>query len=140
MDVERALREAAPAVFDGAPVLFAYLHGSHATGAAGPRSDVDVAVYLDPQAEVDAWALSLRLAGELERASGVGPIEAVVVLNEAPLGLAGRIRDTGTCIYSRDDVARVRWASLTARMYHDYMIREERFARERLRNMAAGST
>lgn len=119
-------------------MAFAYLFGSQARGTATPRSDVDVAVHLTVGAEVDPLDLRLRLAGELERAIGRGPVE-VVVLDEAPLSLAGRVREAGHTIYSRDEVARVRWASLTARMYHDFRIHEERVAREQLARIAEGS-
>jgi hypothetical protein len=44
----------------------------------------------------------------------------------------------GTCAFSRDEVARVRWASLPSRMFHDFKIHEERSARERLEQSAAG--
>lgn len=39
------LSEACPAI------RFAYRFGSAATGRLGPRSDVDVAIYVDPQAD-----------------------------------------------------------------------------------------
>ena len=42
-----------------ADVVFAYLFGSQATGKAGPRSDIDVAVYL--RDGVDAFETRLRL-------------------------------------------------------------------------------
>lgn len=136
-DVRAALTEAAPACLDGEPVAFAYLFGSHAAGRATARSDVDVAVHLVPDAEVDTLDLRLRLAGALERAAGIGPVE-VVVLDEAPLPLAGRVREHGQLIYSRDDVQRVRYESLIGRMYHDFRIHEERSARERLARLAEG--
>lgn len=49
---------------------------------ATPRSDVDVAVHLTEDAEVDTLGLRLHLAGELEEAIGCGPVD-VVVLDEA---------------------------------------------------------
>lgn len=139
MDVITALRDTAPAVLDDEPVAFAYLYGSHARGTPTARSDVDVAVHLVEGVEVDGLELALRVSRELERAGGIGPLDVVVVLDDAPLPLAGRIQEQGLVIYSRDEVARACWASLTARMYHDWKIREERVAQERLRAIAAGS-
>lgn len=136
-DVLARLREAIPLVVADQPVAFAYLFGSHATGRTTSRSDIDVAVHLDAGADVDPDALRIQLAGDLERQAGVGPIE-IVVLDQAPLSLAGRIRESGLLIHSRDDVLRVRWDSTTARHYHDFRIHEERSARERLQSLAGG--
>jgi predicted nucleotidyltransferase len=133
------LRRTAPAVLDREPVVFAYLFGSQATGTAGPRSDVDVAVYLEEAVPADAYLdAALRIARRLEEASRVGPIEAVVVLNEAPLPLAGRIRLQRQVVYSRDEPARVAYESRTARMFHDFQLRAERRDLERLRAIAEG--
>jgi predicted nucleotidyltransferase len=137
MDVLASLTAAAAACFPCEPVAFAYLFGSHARASATPRSDIDVAVHLTPGTETDTFELRLRLAACLEREAGLGPIE-VVVLDEAPLALAGRIRREGRLIHSADEVQRVRWESVTARMYHDFHIREERSARERLARLARG--
>lgn len=48
-----SLRDRAGEVFDGSPVLFVYLHGPQITGCTHPRSDVDVAVYLDESTPTD---------------------------------------------------------------------------------------
>lgn len=136
-DVIRKLQEAAPLVFDPSPVEFAYLFGSQAKGTAGPRSDVDVAVYLEDGTE-EAFDLSLRLGGILERESGVGPVEALVILNDAPIAIAGRVVEEGQVIYSRDEDRRVRHFSETLRHYHDYKIHEAESTRIRLARMAGG--
>lgn len=52
-DVLTQLRAAAPDAFAGQPVAFAYLFGSHAAGTATARSDVDVAVHLEPGTDQD---------------------------------------------------------------------------------------
>lgn len=86
---------------------------------------------------MDTLALRLRLAGALERASGLAPVE-VVVLDEVPLSLAGRVRENGQLLYSRDEVARVRYESRIGRTFHDFRIHEERAAAERLARLAEG--
>lgn len=137
--IER-LRAAAPAALDDEPVAFALLHGSHASGAPGPRSDVDVAVHLTAGSDgVDALALRLRVAGALERALGSGPVD-VLVLDGAPLALAGRVAQHGVVVHDADPAARVRWTSLTLRRYHDFRIHEQRNARERLAAIADGGS
>lgn len=133
------LRAAAAEVFPGTPVLFAYLFGSEATGRTHPRSDVDVAVYLDETAAPERYLdLSLRLAGGLESASGVGNVEALLILNEAPLPLRGRVVGEGIVIYSRDEPARVRYESLTMRMFLDFEIHAGPLDEKVLRDMAEG--
>jgi hypothetical protein len=136
-EVLARLREVAPAAFDGEPIAFAYLFGSHATGTATARSDLDVAVHLRPGTQLDHLRLRLRLARAVEEQLGGGPID-VVVLDDAPLSLAGRVHETGRVIYSVDDVLRVRYASRISRMYHDFKIHEERSAAERLAQLANG--
>lgn len=139
MTVADQLRAHAAEVLDGEPVLFAYLFGSHAMGRAHPRSDVDVAVYLDESVPAARYLdLSLRLAGRLERAARVGPVEATVVLNEAPIVLAGRILRDREVIYSRDEAARVRYESTTFRRFHDFELHAAPLRRERLRAIARG--
>ncbi|MBA2575144.1 MAG: nucleotidyltransferase domain-containing protein [Euzebyaceae bacterium] len=133
------LRAGARAAFPDTPVRFAYLFGSQATGTARPASDVDVAVMLDDDVEEREYlGLSLRLAGALEWAAGTGPVEAVVILNEAPLPLAGRVRRHGIVIYSADEPARVRYESRIARLFHDFQIHAGPRDRRRLRAIAAG--
>lgn len=139
-DLGDRLRSVAGDVLDGTPVAFAYLFGSQVGGDTTSRSDVDVAVHLgaEPSDGIDQLGLRLRLADALERAVGVGPVE-VVVLDDAPLSLRGRVQEQQELIYSADEAARVRYESLTARMYHDFKLREERSARERLEHLAGGA-
>jgi uncharacterized protein len=121
VDVYDTLRTAAGRVLDDEPVLFAYLFGSHARATPEAHSDVDVAVLLDDSVSPAGYLdLSLRMAGALERATGVGPVEALVVLNEAPLPLAGRIVNEGRVIYSRDEPRRCRYESLIFRQFTDF--------------------
>jgi uncharacterized protein len=114
------LGDEAGSVFEDEPVRFAYLFGSHARGEVDGRSDVDVAVYVDesmpPQDYLD---LRLRLAGTLEAHTPAGPVQ-VVVLNEAPLPLAGRVVAEGRLVFSRDEPGRVRYESLIFREFTDF--------------------
>ncbi len=74
-------------------VLSAYLFGSHASAAAHRESDVDVGVLLDRRRHPTASARferKLLLFGELSRALPGMELD-IVVLNDAPPGLARRI-------------------------------------------------
>lgn len=120
MDVLSRLREVAGRAFSATPVRFAYLFGSHARGTADRHSDVDVAVMLDDAVPPDQrLELSLDLAGILERMTGVGDVQ-VLVLNEAPLPVAGRVIREGRLFYSVDEPGRVAYESLTFRRFVDF--------------------
>lgn len=58
--------------------LFAYLHGSQGAGTARPDSDIDLAAVAPPPAPASF---------EVDLPAGVD----LIVLNDAPLGVAGRI-------------------------------------------------
>jgi len=45
-NIKQKLRTASPIIFEGTPVLFAYLYGSHARGLSHPFSDPDVGVFV----------------------------------------------------------------------------------------------
>ena len=120
MDQVSSLARAAAAVFEEHGVEFAYLFGSQARSDAGPGSDFDIAVHLGRTIDRrEALDLALSMATEIERASGLPPIE-VVLLDTAPLPLAGRVVNEGMVLYSRDEPARVAYESLTFRMFTDF--------------------
>lgn len=92
---------------------FAYLHGSRTSGSAGPDSDIDIAAYFDgPPPE--AFQLLLPPGVDL------------VVLNHAPLELAGRIALHGELLFQRDPAARVVWEATTRKIYLDELPRLNR--------------
>ena len=69
-------------------IQFAYLFGSAATGRLTPRSDIDVAIYVSPGA--DAHAIGLAVARAAARQLATDAVD-VVLLNTAPVSLAGRV-------------------------------------------------
>lgn len=132
VEIITKLREAASRVLVNEPVAFAYLFGSQVGGVADHESDVDVAVMIDDSVPPTGYLeLSLRIARELEMAAGVGHLVEVVILNEAPLPLAGRVVREGKALYSKDEPARVRYESLTFREFTDFD-REARLLDEEL--------
>jgi predicted nucleotidyltransferase len=137
-DVLARLRRAAPTALAGEPVIAAYLFGSRARGTARPDSDVDVALLLAATvATEDYLDLQLRAARLLANESGVGNLD-VVVLNDAPLPLRGRVIRDRQVVYSTDEAARVEYESLTAREFGDFQIHAEALDRELLRRHATG--
>ncbi len=87
---------------------FAYLHGSHAAGTARPESDVDVAAWFGDEA-VDGFAVAARLPARVD----------LLVLDQAPLALAGRVALRGRLLFDDDPPARVHWEATTRKLYAD---------------------
>jgi uncharacterized protein len=132
-DVVERLTRAAPAALGGLPIRFAYLFGSHATGTAGPTSDIDVAVSVDGDA--DHLDVVLAAASALEAASGLRPVD-VVVLESLPLRFVGRILRQRIVLYCVDDPTRVAYESLQSRMADDVEVWAAPMDREILARMA----
>lgn len=109
-------------------VRFAYLFGTAATGERTPRSDVDIAVFATPGA--DGHAVRLSVARAAARQLGTDAID-VILLNSAPVSLAGRVLGTRRVLLDRDPFARHRYESVTARLFQDFRIREHRVLAER---------
>jgi len=107
------LMDAAIATLTDSGALFGYLHGSRATGTQRTDSDLDVAAYFgaDPP---QAYDVLLPTGVDL------------LVLDHAPLELAGRIAVAGKLLFERDPVARVRWESRTRKIYFDELPRIRR--------------
>jgi hypothetical protein len=98
-DIAAALRDAG--------ARFAFIHGSRATGeTARPDSDLDVAAWW-PAEPPASWEIALPAGIDL------------VVLNRAPLWLAGRIALEGRLLFDDDPAARVTWQADTRRIWLD---------------------
>ena len=105
----------ADSVFGGSPVRWAFLVGSQATGAAGPLSDVDVAVSA-PGADVLGLRLDLR--ERVSRVLGRDDVD-VLVLEALPPRVVGRLLPGRVLLWSRDEPARVAWESVAFRTAAD---------------------
>jgi uncharacterized protein len=127
-------------------VVAAMLIGSQARGTVGPLSDVDIAVWHDPELDPSA-SLQLQLSLMAAASSAIGTDEVdVVMLNRAPPLMRHRAVRDGRRLVERDPVARVRFE---ARALLDYLdtkplraemsrglrkrIKEDRFGRPRKR-------
>lgn len=104
-----------------AGAVFAFVHGSRAEpGAATPSSDLDIAAWWGTGAP-DPWALDLPDDVDL------------LVLDSAPLWLAGRVAMHGRLLFEQDAADRVRWQVDTRMRYVDELpaLRERYAARRR---------
>lgn len=100
-------------------VVAGMLFGSQAAGAAGPLSDVDIAVWLDPELPREKLS-SLRSELALAAIEALGTDEVdVVVLNEAPPLLRHRAMKGATRLFDRDPRARVRLETAALLDYFD---------------------
>jgi predicted nucleotidyltransferase len=128
-DLERRLAGLGQAIADAVTeVEFAYLFGSTVTGHRTPRSDVDLAIHL--RGDGDRYTAQLDVARAAAAHLGTDAID-VVVLNDAPIALAGRVLTSRRVVVDRDPFARHRYESRTARMFQDFRLREHRILAER---------
>lgn len=103
---------------------FAYVFGSQARGTARASSDLDVAAYFGPPAPASFEVL-------------LPPGVDLLVLDDAPLELRGRVALEGSLIFDVDPAERVRWEATTRKIYLDELPRITRAHREFLAGRTA---
>lgn len=122
MDPDRELpvdTEAVRRVLRDGGARFAFVHGSRASGTSQPGSDVDVAAWFgrhDPM--------------HLEVASRMPARVDLLVLDTAPLELAGRVAMWGVLLFDDDPPARVEWQARTRKLFLDERPRVQRMVRD----------
>jgi len=97
---------------------FAYLHGSWIEGEPRVDSDVDVAAWFGRN--TDSARVSAGLPGRVD----------LLVLDDAPLELAGRVALRGQLLFDDDPPARVAWEAVTRKIYLDERPRIEQARRD----------
>ena len=137
-DVLPRLRATAPEVLADEPVRVAYLFGSNARGEANQLSDVDVALLAPDVQPLDRLDLRLRVIGRLSTAAMIPALD-VIVLDEAPLTLAGRVIRDGIVIYSVDEPLRAEYESRIFRQFVDFSFLADEIDRETIRQIAEGT-
>ncbi|MGD8716253.1 MAG: nucleotidyltransferase domain-containing protein [Desulfobacterales bacterium] len=100
-----------------AHIDLAYLFGSHASGKAGPVSDVDIAVlYAESQCSI----LRYELARDLKSILKTDALD-LVVLNNSPIELRYAVIASGIVVYQANVKTRVEYEALTLSLYGDYL-------------------
>lgn len=120
-------------------VPFAYLFGSLAKGRGHAGSDVDLAVWLDPDAlpsAADRADRALDLEARLERLVG-RPVQ-VVVLNDAPPELTHNVLEHGRLLRDADPAARRRHFVGHCTAWLDLEVGREIFGRAMSRRIEEG--
>ncbi len=119
------------------PVIFAYLFGSRVTGGTGVDSDTDIAALLACGLSAEQRAALRNRVAEIVEPAARTEVD-VILLDEAPLPVRGRILSQRQVLYSADEPLRVRWESLTGRMYADSRIKLDLLDRDLLVATAGG--
>jgi hypothetical protein len=106
--VDAAARERLATALDRKGVVGAMLFGSQARGEPHPLSDIDIAVWHEPDLDPSRrFRLQLDLIAAAEAALGTDEID-LIMLNGAPPLLRQRALRDGVCLVERDRDERVR--------------------------------
>ena len=105
MEREELCKKIAEALQKRPEVLEAYLFGSQARDEVQPHSDVDVAVYVEPEAlkRPSHWGLQIEIASDLMTAVHRNDVDVdVVLLNRSDPFLYHRVLRDGVRLFARD--------------------------------------
>ena len=105
-DDGEAVTQSVTSALRRAGASFALVFGSRARGDAGPGSDLDVGAWW-PTSPPAPWAVEVPDSVDL------------LVLNAAPLELAGRVACEGVVLFDDDPPARVLWVASTRKIWLD---------------------
>lgn len=131
-------RERLAVALDLDGVVAASLIGSQASGKAGPLSDVDIAVWLEPGISPQRRSsLRLQLADAAGRALATDEVD-VVILNEATPLICHRAMRDGVGLMVRNQVQRVRLETGALLTYFDTAPLRREFDRARSRRLEEG--
>jgi uncharacterized protein len=132
LDRARAALLARPEVQD------AYLFGSLARGDAGATSDVDVAVYVDPEVlERPGFGIQAELGSDLQAALGRPDVD-VVILNLAPPLLYHRVLRDGIRLLARSETATATREGQALSRYCDFVPQLAKIEAAHRRRIASG--
>ena len=107
-------------------ILFAYIFGSAGTESQNPRSDVDIAVYFDPNDADIQLDHKLSLYADLSRALGRNDIDVVILNTCTNLMLIYDVMTNGRLIYEVDFDARVLFEQKALHTAIDFKEQRER--------------
>jgi predicted nucleotidyltransferase len=101
-------------------IVFVYLFGGLARDQRKPLSDVDLGIYVKDLKKLDY----LSLFGKISETLCTDEID-LVVLNSAPISLAGRSLQTRKVLVDKDPFLRHKYESQTLREFFDFAIKEK---------------
>ena len=118
--IKQSILACASNVLSRFPVLFAYLYGSHATGAVHTFSDLDIAIFFSKDAVDKIMSIESEIALALDDALGHRVSADVRAINDVPLVLQGEIVTEGILLYSCDEESRVAFETQVRMAYFDF--------------------
>ncbi|MGO8991053.1 MAG: type VII toxin-antitoxin system MntA family adenylyltransferase antitoxin [bacterium] len=101
-------------------IVFAYLFGGLAGNQRKPLSDVDLGIYVKNIRGLDY----LLFFGKISEILCTDEVD-LVVLNSAPVSLAGRIIQTRKVLVDKDPFLRHKYESRILREFFDFTIKEK---------------
>ena len=107
-------------------IIFAYLFGGLARDKRKPLSDVDLGIYVKNSKRLNFLSLFRKISQIL----GTDEID-LVVLNSAPISLAGRILKNKKILIDKDPFLRHQYESLIMRKYFDFTLKEKEILHRR---------
>lgn len=119
-------------------VVAVYLFGSRASGAAGPLSDIDIAVLLKEGLGKDIYSEKEMIY--LSRANDILHTDEVsfVLLNKAPLTIKYGVITEAKVLFSRDEEVRLSFEERVMDEYMDFRPVLDDYDREFLRQIREG--
>jgi predicted nucleotidyltransferase len=125
-DIHKQLGLLADLFMENPHIIFAYLFGGMARDKRRPLSDVDLGIYVRNVKRLDF----LSLFSEISRTLGTDEID-LVVLNSAPISLAGRILRKRKVLIDKDPFLRHQYESRILREFFDFAIKEREILHRR---------
>ena len=119
-DIHRKIGLLSEVLKDEPNIAFMYLFGGLLNKKSNPLSDVDIAVYLKNIKRFDYLDTFSRITDIL----GTDEVD-LVVLNNAPISLAGRVLQNRKVLVDNDPFLRHSYESLTLREYFDFSVKEK---------------
>ena len=117
--VQKGIDSLAPLFIADSNIIFAYLFGGLLRERQNFLSDVDIALFAKEINELDYLDLFGTIADTLETEE-----VDLVILNNAPLSLTGRILGNRKVLIDKDPFLRHRYESLVLREFFDFTIKE----------------
>jgi predicted nucleotidyltransferase len=107
-------------------VIFAYLFGGMVKSRLNPLSDVDIAIYVKDMKKLDYLGMFGKIA-DILRTDEID----LVILNNAPLSLAGRILQGRKVLVDKKPFVRHLFESRILREFFDFTVKERDILRRR---------